>query len=78
MGAALHATTFQQAVDDLSPTSFTGHMALPSSLLLQGNLAGCVSKPLGEAVGEVLCRETLKADPAALAALMADHTRVSK
>ncbi len=44
----------------------------------QGNLAGCVSKPLGQEVGEVLVRETLKADPAALARLMADHTQVGR
>jgi hypothetical protein len=44
--------------------------------LLQGNLAGCVSKQLGEEAGIVLARETLKADPEALAKLMADHTRV--
>jgi hypothetical protein len=44
--------------------------------LLQGNLAGCVSKQLGEEAGTVLARETLKADPEALAKLMADHTRV--
>jgi hypothetical protein len=43
---------------------------------LQGNLAGCVSKQLGEEAGTVLARETLKADPEALAKLMADHTRV--
>lgn len=43
---------------------------------LQGNLEGCVSKQLGEEAGAVLARETLKADPEALAKLMADHTRV--
>lgn len=37
-----------------------------------------MSKPLGQEVGEVLVRETLKADPAALARLMADHTQVGR
>ena len=45
---------------------------------LQGNLRGCVSKPLFPEVTEVLRRETLKADPAALGRLMADHTQVRK
>ena len=45
-------------------------------MLRQGNLQGCVSKPLFAEVREVLTRETLKADPAALARLMADHTQV--
>lgn len=35
-----------------------------------------MSKQLGEEVGAVLVRETLKADPEVLAKLMADHTRV--
>ncbi len=43
----------------------------------QGNLRGCVSKPLFAEVREVLARETLKADPAALGRLMADHTQVT-
>jgi len=44
--------------------------------LLQGNLRGCVSKPLFPEVADVLTRETLKADPVALSRLMADHTQV--
>lgn len=43
---------------------------------LQGNLEGCVSKELFWEVGDVLTRETLKADPDALGRLMADHTQV--
>jgi len=42
----------------------------------QGNLRGCVSKPLFPEVADVLTRETLKADPGALSRLMADHTQV--
>lgn len=49
---------------------------LLTPVTLQGNLAGCVSRPLGEEAGAVLARETLKADPEALARLMADHTQV--
>lgn len=41
------------------------------------NGAFCTSLPVGAEVMGVLERETLKADPAALAKLMADHTQVS-
>ena len=42
----------------------------------QGNITGCLSRPLGHGMEEALKAETLRADPAALGRLMADHTQV--
>jgi hypothetical protein len=40
-----------------------------------GNLEGCLSRPLGPGMEEALKAETLRADPDALGRLMADHTQ---
>ena len=42
----------------------------------EGNLKGCLSRPLGPGMEEALKAETLRADPDALGRLMADHTQV--
>ena len=42
-----------------------------------GNLTGCLSRPIRPDVLAALKAETMRADPIALGKIMADHTQVS-